>query len=50
MAAERAGLASALEPDGLEPAPNCIIFFPGRKANRLGLQRQKAQMLGRADG
>ena len=30
------GLTRALEPDGLEPVPNCIIFFPGRKADGLG--------------
>lgn len=36
LSVQGSGLTRALEPDGLEPVPNCIIFFPGRKADGLG--------------
>lgn len=36
LSMQGSGLTRALEPDGLEPVPNCIILFPGRKPDRLG--------------
>lgn len=48
LSVQGAGLTSALEPDGLEPGPSCIIFFPGRKA--IGAAAAESSDAGRAAG
>lgn len=48
--AECSGITSTLEPDRLEPALNCIIFFPGRKVTGLGAAETDNSKARRAAG